>query len=240
MKNKKLLIITVMLAIIAVFSISLNIYFIASNPSNSNTDATNNANTSMTMFTKIESVNFTEYEKKSFEKTETQDAYDMYTKSSNFFDKGSETLSIKKSGDKISLARLIIKTDSNKVKSVEELSKIITDKLISEGHVAEIIQYTKITDNKVEKIESLAEENIKDADRVNIVLKLKSDIKDKIVSINLSIKTKPSDNGYIYEATINYIYERPTSSAQPNTPPNNTNNADSDNSTTDETHSHNH
>lgn len=246
MKNKKLLITTVILAIIATLSVSLNVYFIASNPSKGNTDTTNNANTEisgapMTMFTSIESADLTDYEKKSFEKTETQDAYDMYIKSVDFFDLGNEMLTIKKSGNKTSLARLVIKPDEGKVNSLEELGKIITDKLIAEGHVAKVMQYTKISDNKSEKIENLSSENIKGADRISITLKLNDDVKDKIISISLLIKDIQSDNGHSYEATINYIYERPASSStQQNTNTNNSNDTNNSNNPTEETHSHNH
>ena len=74
-------------------------------------------------------------------------------------------------------------------------------------------------------------ENIADAERMNIALKTNENVQENVSVINISIRPEEINGQLTYEVVISYLYEKPTASAQQKAPVN---------STPEETHEHNH
>lgn len=241
-KQKGLLICTIVFAIIAIISLSLNVVLLITDSDRNEVKTDIETEVQIETETQVEtknetlaslanpnSIDLSVFNKKTISPTYSHEGYDMHSLQTNVFGLGKEMLSIKKEKHGISVARVIIHLDN--ANTLDEAQKTIVEELKEVNHIVDVMQITKTVNQQTVKIESLSNENISDAERLNLALRVNKSVLNDVSAINISIRPEKIEERLTYEIIVSYFYKETTSDVEQEVPV-----IDA----TEETHTHNH
>lgn len=232
-----MLICTIICAIISVASLCLNIAVINSNKT---TVETSKEGITLDSLVHINAMDLSNFDRKLLTDV-NGNPYNFFYSSTNLFGLGEEELAVKEVNNKRTLAKVTITPSKSDAASLSGNVDSIVAKLKEEGQIEGVAQILKLVGGKTEKIENLSPENLNGAERYNVALKLSEKSKGNIITMNISILQRTTDGQTGYEISVNYVYEKtttttPNNATTPTETPDNT--IGETNQTTDETTGH--